>query len=256
MMEGLIGPMSEKARLELTVQRLYQVFGRYHAPTDSSFCRHCVESEEDELLRSKPLRQLSATELARYSFKAISTWGTVDLFKYLLPRLFETIASEKYRYDPEVLFKKPRYGGFENWLSDERASLIDYCNAVWEYALSDYPIGNTLPAFPSIDDCLCSIAQVVDDLTPLLDRWNAARNAAAIEHLADFADENVSALKEVRKLSNSFWKNRGTQMQQVIDWFFCQEFAMPIEISNIAPTRILRSVPACFDSGFISAETG
>jgi hypothetical protein len=103
--------MSERARLELEIRGLYQVFGRYRAPADSTFCRHCVQSGEDELLRSRPLRQLSGNELARYSFKAISTWGTVDLFKYLLPRLFETVAFEKYRYDPEVLFKKPRYGG-------------------------------------------------------------------------------------------------------------------------------------------------
>jgi hypothetical protein len=114
--------MSERARLELAIRGLYQVFGRYQAPADSSFCRHCVQSAEAELIVSKPLRQLSAHELARYSFKAISTWGTVDQFKYLLPRLFETVVFEPYRYDPEVLFKKPQYGGYD--VAGGRANFI------------------------------------------------------------------------------------------------------------------------------------
>jgi hypothetical protein len=107
-----------------------------------------------------------------------------------------------------------------------------YCNALWDYALSEHPIGNILPSFPFIDDCLCSVAQIIDDLTPLLERWNSNRTVAAIKHLADFADENVSALKELAMLQNSFWEDRQTQMRQVIDWFFNQEFAIPIEMSN------------------------
>ena len=70
---------------------------------------------EDELLRTKPLQELTQRELARYSRKAMSTWGTVDLFKYVLPRLFELITFDAFNSDPVILFEKPRYGG-TGWL--------------------------------------------------------------------------------------------------------------------------------------------
>lgn len=228
--------MPEKANLESAIRQLYVVFGRYHAPLEAVYCRHCVSSMEDELLRTKPLQELTQRELARCSRKAISTWGTVDLFKYVLPRLFELITFDAFNSDPVILFEKPRYGGLDGWSEDERDSLINYCNVLWDYALSWHPLDNSLRSFASIDDCLCSIAQILDNVTPLLERWTSNRNTASTLHLADFAIENASKLREVRRLANSFWDERPAQMQQVVDWFFAQDFALPFEIATQATT--------------------
>ena len=187
-------------------------------------------------MRSKPLRELTADDLARYAWKAISTWGTVEQFKYLLPRLFETVTTSKFRCDTEVLFKKPRLAGVDGWPEAEKAVLNTYCDALWHYALAHHPLTGTLPSFPSIDDCLCSIGQIVDDLSPLLAAWDSIRSTAATFHLIEFASENASSLREIRQLSNAFWKERPTQMQQVVDWFFSHEFALPFDIATQTTT--------------------
>jgi hypothetical protein len=93
-----------------------------------------------------------------------------------------------------------------------------------------------LPSFPSIDDCLCSIAQIVDDLSPLLEEWKSDRGAAATLQLVAFASENVSSLREIRKLSNAFWGERGAQMQQVVDWFLKQEFSLCFDVATEVTT--------------------
>jgi len=152
---------NDRANLDSAIRHLYEVFGKYRSDTEPSFCKHCVTDEEDLRLRSKPLRELTADDLARYAWKAISTWGTVEQFKYLLPRLFETVTTSKFRCDTEVLFKKPRLAGVDGWPEAEKAVLNTYCDALWHYALAHHPLAGTLPSFPSIDDCLCSIGQIV-----------------------------------------------------------------------------------------------
>jgi hypothetical protein len=222
--------------LRSAIERLYTVFRHYQPPTHPAYCRHCVKDEEDRVLRTKPLRELKVDELSRYSWKAISTWGTVEQFKYLLPRLFETVVLDKYRDNTEVLFKKPRLGGLNTWPKEEQDALNSYCDALWRYALGHHPLGDTLPSFPSIDDCLCSIAQIVDDLAPLLNAWESDMGSAATLHLVDFAVENSSYLREKRRLSNTFWDERRAQMQQVVDWFLTRNFSLVFDVATAATT--------------------
>jgi len=222
--------------LKSAIERLYVVFGNYRPPIHPTYCSHCVKDDEDRVLRLKPLRELNADQLVRYSWKAISLWGTVEQFKYLLPRLFETVALDKTGYTPEVLFKKPRLGGFNTWANEEQAALNSYCEALWRYALAHHALGDALPSFPSIGDCLCSIAQIIDDLAPVLNVWDSDRTSAATRHLVDFAVENASHLREKHKLSNSFWDERPGQMQQVVDWFLTRDFALVFDTTTKATT--------------------
>jgi len=127
------------------------------------------------VLRSKPLRELTVDDLGRYSFDAISTWGTVEQFKYLLPRLFQVVVEEDLEYCPEVLFNKPRMGSFQSWPEIERAALYSYCDGLWRYALAHHPVLDHLPSFTMIEDCLCSIGQLVDDL---IDRKSTRLNSS------------------------------------------------------------------------------
>ena len=192
----------EKLELTASIERLYEVFRPYTPPAHPSFCAHCVSDAEDAVLHTKPLRKLSAQDLGRYSFKAISTWGTVEQFKYLLPRLFELVTGEGFGYDPEILFKKPRYGDFASWPETERQALYAYCDSLWHFSLAHHPLIDYLPVFVNIEDSLCSVAQIVDDLNPLLQLWESATTSATL-HLADFASENVSTLLASGTLSKT-----------------------------------------------------
>jgi hypothetical protein len=227
---------SDNTELASAIERLYEVFKAYKPPAQPAFCRHCVSEAEDAVLHAKPLRHLSFKELSRYSFKAISTWGTVEQFKYLLPRLFELLVQNGFNYDPEILFKKPRYGNLASWPHAEQEALNAYCHVLWRHSLEHHPLPDYLPAFASIDECLCSIGQILDDLTPLLNTWASDGGAAATKHLTDFADENASCLREKRRLCDAFWDGRQAQMQQVAEWFLTQDFSLVFEIADAAVT--------------------
>jgi len=227
--------------LQGAIESLYVAFGQYQMPTTSTYCKHCVTDAEDKRLRSTPLKQLTQEDVARYSFKAISTWGTVEQFKHMLPRLFEIVATERYRYNPEVLFQKPRLGGLPTWPEPEQRALLNFCVALWQEALSHHPLIERLPSFASIDDCLCSIGQILDDLKPLLNSWNENTSSTATLHLVDFAIENACALREGRGLSNAFWDTRRVQMQQVAEWFLAQEFALALrDVEKATPMADFR----------------
>jgi hypothetical protein len=224
---------ARNSELTAAIEQLYTVFANYRPSAIPQFCSHCVTAEEDALLRSRPLRELTGKELARYSWKALSTWGTVEQFKYLLPRLFELISTESWPDCPQVLFLKPRRGGFVSWPDDEREAVLQFCEALWLQSLSHHPVMDTIPAFPSISDCLCSIAQIVDDLRPMLQAWEHDRSYTATMNLLGFADENASTLREQRRLTDAFWGDRAEQMQQVADWFLNQDFALIFDIVPI-----------------------
>lgn len=98
------------------VERLYSTFNRYPPRMTVDGCPHCVSSADNDCIHAAPLRQLTETQLERYAFKAITTWGTVDDFRHFLPRIFELLATAPHDWvDPEVVFGKLPYCDFRSW---------------------------------------------------------------------------------------------------------------------------------------------
>jgi hypothetical protein len=92
------------------VNALYETFGRYPRPTKVECCPcGCTKPDATAHLVTVPLRELRFLDLADYSFSAMSTQGTVDDFRYFLPRLFQGIAEEQYSYSSETLFHHLQY---------------------------------------------------------------------------------------------------------------------------------------------------
>jgi len=206
-------------KLRSATENLYRIFGSYPTPTTLGRCKHGQPEDKKHFL-STALRKLSSEDLplAHFSWEAISTWGTVDDFKYFLPRLFEIVAFEKYHYDPEVLFGKLAIAHWRSWPEAEQNAVGDYCDALWEKALANYPTLAELPSFAEIDDCLCSIGRAADDLKPFLERWQNGDSVARLQNLADFVIRNAECLLSKNKLCNAFWSDRPEQAQQVVAW--------------------------------------
>src|ERR1700761_6105655 len=95
--------------MEEAVSLLYDTFARYPCPAVIKSCPcGCTEPEATAHLVTVPLRELRFAELADYSFSAMTTQGSIDDFRYLLPRLLQGIAEEPYSYNPEIFFGKLR----------------------------------------------------------------------------------------------------------------------------------------------------
>lgn len=75
------------------------------------------------LLRSKPLRLLKSAELQRYVFKAMTTWGTLNDFKYYLPRILELFFSGQSDLELSIILDKLNYGRWREWPDIERQTI-------------------------------------------------------------------------------------------------------------------------------------
>jgi hypothetical protein len=74
--------------LQTAVAGLYATFAPYPLGKVAG-CPHCVYPQDIALIHSAPMRALSAEQLEKYGWKAMTTWGDVADFKHFAPRLFE-----------------------------------------------------------------------------------------------------------------------------------------------------------------------
>ncbi|WP_127503809.1 hypothetical protein [Actinoplanes solisilvae] len=75
------------------VEELYVAFAPNRRGQPISYCGHCISDEEASVLQRTPLRELTAGDLERYTFKAMGTWGEEADLRHFLPRILELFAT-------------------------------------------------------------------------------------------------------------------------------------------------------------------
>ena len=68
---------------------MYAAFAKCRHPRSLDGCPCCTSMEESVRLLSIPLRDVPPERLERYAFKATTTWGSIDDYRFFLPRIFE-----------------------------------------------------------------------------------------------------------------------------------------------------------------------
>ena len=189
------------------IERLYSVFSRYRCPRQIEGCPCCTSPTEAEPLVRKPLRTLSAPELEHYASKALTTWGTLDEYKYFIPRILELTDDGSLLCDTEITLGKFQYGVFHDWPLDEQHAVRDFIFGAWREAVqfSDTYRGDAL---------LCGAASLLDDVTPLLDYADTV--APDFKSVYSAAHSNQTK----RKLLNSFWDDGTPNYQRVLSWLY------------------------------------
>ena len=218
----------EHIDLASAIAGLYAAFSGYGLVLPMNACDHCVSEDDQRLLASKPLRDLTSEDVSFYSFKAMTTFGTVYDFKHFLPRVFELVATDpKFGVNPEIAVGgKLEEADWHSWPEGEQMATESYLRAFWR---------DTLTRFPSVvpvDACLGSIAHAVDDLTPFLCYWEAAveRDRPGRLHLAQFVCDSIRPLREDRVLG-AFWECHPERSQQVSKWLLNSAVAPKVEQS-------------------------
>lgn len=125
--------------LEDAIEHLYYTFQNYRLKTSIDACTYCVQDSDRAKLHAKRLRDLTDTDLEKYAFKALTTWGDADDFRHFLPRLFELEALHPQRIvglvDPEILFGKLAYAQWDSWDTAEQQSIYVYFEALWSFVV-------------------------------------------------------------------------------------------------------------------------
>lgn len=202
----------ETRALRQAIDDLYPAFAQYPLPRWTDPCLHCHDREEELRLHAKPLRELTTEDLDPYVWSALLTWGSVDTFKHLLPRILELTADYQWTINPEIVLAGLRYGEWRTWPGEEQASVSAYLMAVWQAVLSDESF--IIP----VDEWLCAVGQAVDDLGPFLEAWYTNSHASSRYQLAKFIFGNFNKIGTRGRLVGERWSDRREQMAQVIDW--------------------------------------
>ena len=77
--------------LAAALERLYLVFRSYGLKPHIEGCPCCVYDEDQDRVRSRSLRALTAEDFDTYASKALTTWGDADDLRHFLPRLLELV---------------------------------------------------------------------------------------------------------------------------------------------------------------------
>jgi hypothetical protein len=213
--------MSEVTRV---VNSLYETFARYPRPVAIEFCPcGCTKADATQHLVAVPLRELRVEDLEDYFFSAIMTQGTVDDFRYLLPRLFQIMAEEPLPCNPEIVFGKLRYAKWMSWPEDEVNAIRTYMDALWRAALKSFPISLCLPAFFEIETLITSIAITGESLEPYLKVWSETATVEADEHLIQMVTMYGNEFSKGGTLHGGFWTDQQLQAKILREWLLRPE---------------------------------
>ncbi len=169
--------------------------------------------------------------MADFSFSAMTTQGSINDFRYLLPRLFQGITEEEYTYNPEILFDKLEYAKWMTWPEDEIASIKTYMNAFWLEGLNNFPINERFPGFYEIEPLLTCIAVTRVSLEPYLQQWTDLKVKAADEHLIQFVTRYGEDFSGGRTFQEAFWTKSPTQANTLRTWLVSPETIQRIQDS-------------------------
>jgi hypothetical protein len=164
---------------------------------------------------SLTLRQITAEDLEWAASSGLYTWGTLEEFKSVLPRMLECVANSGSVAGTRAtsLFAHFTYGDWRHWNKREQQALSDFISAWWSRILAEYPCSLT-PA----EEALCAIANANVDLKPLLNLWEKDFEPASTRHLAAFIIACQKSISSNNKLPDAFWGFKGSSGEEVITW--------------------------------------
>ena len=157
-------------------------------------------------------------DLSYYSFNAMTTVGSVDDFRYFLPRLFQGVTQEDYSYCDEILFGKLESAKWMTWPHAEIAAVKAYLEALWRQGLMSFPLEDALPSFFEIETILASIAVTGEPLEPYLRIWTETTSEAADEHLIQFVTMFGVQFGLEGSFQTGFWKRYSQQADILHNW--------------------------------------
>jgi len=223
--------------LQQAIDNLYDVFARYPKPTAIKFCPcGCTKPEEVVPLLAAPLRGIPSSDLMNYAFSAMTTQGSRDDFRYLLPRLFEAIVDDLDGINAEIVFGHLAYKA-ANWTTWPEAEIIavrEYMMAFWKASLSTYPTQNAIPTLFEIETTLCCIAKTNESLDPYLNVWTETKTIAADENLIQFVTMYGEDFAEGQTLCFAFWEECVSQGAELRQWIL-----RPDTIQRVSSTAYL-----------------
>ena len=120
---------------EEAIKKLRVAFSKYPEPVEVFGSPISVGKDANSLLTSRPFRSWSDDDWKEYQFKAMSTWGTEENYKYFLPKILDESFYSLGPWGSDIFFGKILSAGCHE--EDEQNALQEYMLAMWKDA-SDF----------------------------------------------------------------------------------------------------------------------
>jgi hypothetical protein len=167
--------------LRATVATLYTEFPTTH--DFESLRRTEYAPGTFDLLISSRRERLSPAELGFYAEKAMTTAGSVAVFKYFLPRVFELLAADLSAFGAsaaQIAFGKLAYAEWWRWPEPQRDAVDGFFRAWW-HDTRGRPSGED-PLAPI--ECVAAAVADAERLRPYLLAWRDDRRPEAVRSLS------------------------------------------------------------------------
>jgi len=183
----------EDTSLTESIERLYHTFAGYRLRAFSP-CPTCYPQADvlriERRMRTTPLRELTLDELSHFFVDGMLTWGDVDDFRHLLPRLLELFVSYyleeepvwsgddrslEMDLDPDLAMLRFADGKWWGWPVVERAAVDEYLFALWSAFLGaphkqELELGHWVNT-----DLVAALLRLVPDPRRYLAHWRESR---------------------------------------------------------------------------------
>ena len=191
--------MRIKQGLPKAIDDLYAVFASYRILSSRFGACDWLPEATVTAMKSKPLRTLTDSDLREY---ANNPWycGNENDYKHFLPRLAELFIAGKLAVTAEMFFLNLQH---RTWPEREQRAVDAFVMKSWQALLNSFPF----PFEP--DEFLGGLAQLMPDLSPLLDAWDRNETLPSLRQLCLFIHHATYS---------GSWDNARSQKDQVIDW--------------------------------------
>jgi hypothetical protein len=149
---------------DLATKELHRIFGRYqyqsHIFVSPFVC--------DGLYPIADMENITLEKLGYYAFKAMTTMGDTNNFKYYLPLILKTSVNNTIPICIETVGRKFVHGDYREWLPLEQQTIQEFLLASWQMILSvDYDSQDVADTHSYL--CMCAI--ITGNIQIFLDKW-------------------------------------------------------------------------------------
>ncbi|GHO84875.1 hypothetical protein [Dictyobacter formicarum] len=217
--------MDDTIQLQQAIEQLYTIFALYKTSNKMAACPHCVTQAEINDLTRVPLRLLTAEQLWRYTFKAMSTWGDERDFRHFLPRILELSAFNpgSYELELDMVCRQLDHGKWSDWPEEEQQAILQYFVIQWRLLLSSF----TEETRYRVINYVNALGFMALDITPFLSYWRQERSLSATRHLVAFIDEHKDEIPFQHRLK--YWYGYQSIAQHIIAWLLETETRLRLE---------------------------
>lgn len=176
---------------------MYSAFAQ-RTPARIEGCPCCIDTQKVDVLLATPLRRLNGQDLWRYVSGAFYTIGSVDDFRYLLPRILEISV-----FDPgnannhEIVLSKLGLGDWRSWAADERQAIEHFVDAWFQAALAqDLEVDGGGWVGQEAESVLCGAGRAGFDIAPWLEQLQQPEAAMVLADLRSRYPDGLSPFWE------------------------------------------------------------